>query len=509
MARSLNGESSRLSLVPLSAYAAERAWLSTSLPPNPGTVVLIGAGTGQGLGALLDRESELRAVVLEPDPRAAESLRTHLANRPETASRVAILSGPTYADGADVADRFTDVGRAPVLVEPSLERSHPREVARARNIIAALARRADEVNGTRRVTAGRCLLQTLANAPRLARESDIDVIGGLMGGLPAVIVAAGPSLDENVRELAPLVDRAVIIACDTAARPLVHHGIEPHFIVATESSRANVGHLAALPVGESWLVAEGSLHPSALASFAHRTFYFATSDHEPWPWLTSLGLPRTLLAASDSVLTAAYAFATHVGCNPIVFAGTDLAFTSGRPYCRGTVFESQWATWAGGGTPLEEVWRTLVDGWPETWAPDVRGTDVRTAPHLVALKRWVLTNIARARHARVVNATQAGILHGPGIDQGSLAAVLTEADAIDGGRLQRVIRSAHHSGAKDVSRLLEGVTGLLSGVSEHTFAAWMQSSAGTIGYPAIEAALRSPEHAAWMLARRSAVKEAR
>ena len=45
--------------------------------------------------------------------------------------------------------------------------------------------------------------------------------------IPAIIVAAGPSLNKNILELKRLKGRAFIIAVDTAIKPLLNAGIIP------------------------------------------------------------------------------------------------------------------------------------------------------------------------------------------------------------------------------------------------------------------------------------------
>jgi hypothetical protein len=492
----------------LLASSAEYGWIDRALPPDARAVVIIGAGTGRGLDAVLATRPALRAVVLEPDPRAAEAIRTALASWASPPDgRVAVLAGPNYLGGPEIARRFRELNAAPVIVHPTLDRSHPREVARARNFAAKLVFETDANESARRATAGRYLLQTLANAPRLAGEADIAVLGSLLTGIPAVVVAAGPSLDRNIHDLAPVLDRVVLIACDTAARPLLSLGVQPHFIVATDSSRSNAAHLSSLPPTDSWLVAEGSLHGSAFTHFARRTFYFRVADHEPWPWLNTLGLSASRLDTWGSVLTSAFSFAEHLGCNPIALVGADFAFTNGRPYCRGTSFEPLWASWTAGGASLDDVWRTLIERWPETSMPDVHGVPARTAPHLVAFRDWMVERVEAHPGTRVVNATGAGLLAGPRIEQASLCEVFAATEPIDRSLVQRVITAAHRSSTGDLGYVLEGVTALLSGSREELFAQWMQFSAGTVGYPAIEAALRSPEHHAWALARQPRVDD--
>jgi hypothetical protein len=121
----------------------------------------------------------------------------------------------------------------------------------------------------------------------------------------ALVVAAGPSLDRNVHDLAPALDRTLVIACDTAARPLLTLGVEPDLIVAADSGRANAAYLSLLPPSRSWLVGEGSLHPSAFVHFDQRLFTFAVADHHPWPWLCTAGLDCTTLGTCRADATVA------------------------------------------------------------------------------------------------------------------------------------------------------------------------------------------------------------
>ena len=72
------------------------------------------------------------------------------------------------------------------------------------------------------------------------------VAGGLFGnfeGVPLVLVSAGPSLDRNVRQLAGIDQRCFILAVDTALRPLLAAGIEPHAVMIADPSRLNAQHI--------------------------------------------------------------------------------------------------------------------------------------------------------------------------------------------------------------------------------------------------------------------------
>jgi len=316
-----------------------------------------------------------------------------------------------------------------------------------------------------------------------------------------VIAAAGPSLDRNIHDLAPILDRALVIACDTAARPLVSVGVEPDFIVGTDSSRANAAHLSSLPVTRSVLVAEGSLHPSAFVHFDHRTFIFGVADHQPWPWLRSLGLEAPTLETWGSVATSAFSLALTLGCHPIVFVGADFSFTDGRPYCRGTSFEALWSVWMAGGARPAEIWSQLIERWPAVWQSGVTGESTRTASHLVSFRDWIVERASARPSCRVINATGAGILVGSSIEQGSATAALAACAPLDRDLLRREIARAHRAHRGDLERVLTGVDRVLDGEEPVAVDRWVEFGAPGVSPASIAAVLRSHEHDAWSAAR--------
>jgi hypothetical protein len=483
----------------------EGGWLKAFLPDGPPPVLCgIGLGRDLALDALLDAVPPCRVILFEPDPDEARHL---LSRRPWVAhidaGQLALLVGPDYAGLAAIARQVPGLGAAPVVVHPRLS-AHLDQVGHAREALTRLIFQGDANAAARRALSGRYLLHTLANAPSIARESDAGRLAHTFVGRPAVIAAAGPSLDANLHDLAPVLDRTLVIACDTAAWPLVATGVYPHLVVAVDASEANARHLASLPSGPPgrvWLAAEASVHPSALRPFAGRTFIFKVADHEPWPWLATNGLTRATVDAWGSVATTAFALALDMGCDPIIFIGADFAFTHGRPYCRATTFESIWASWVSSGQSYEEVWRHLLARWPTTYAPDVTGAPTRTAPHLLAFRDWILERAGRRTDRTVVNATGAGVLAGPSIRQQSAGDTLRAAPTLDADWTTRAFRSAHASGLVPgaLAAVLASATGLISGTNDPLIERWRTFTDGLVSRDAVRVALTSPEQQAWAL----------
>lgn len=357
--------------------------------------------------------------------------------------------GPPHFDGLDrvAASLEADAEQPVVALEPGVARTHRQAVTAAARSIGRAWFGARANQEARRQNAGRYLLNTLRNLDTIATEGDAAALANVFAGRPAMVVAAGPSLDDNIADILAMRDRAVVVAVDTALRPLLSAGIHPDFVVAADPTEANARHLVELPPCPStYLVAEGSIDPEAFRHFAGRTFIFNVADHHPWPWLRAEGIERARLRSWGSVLTTAYDFALQLGSDPIVFAGADLAFSDGRPYARGTTYDEEWQRSEAWGERLPDVWAAQLAQWPETFEPGVDGRAVRTAPHLRSFRDW-LVEAAAASGTTTVNATPRGILLGPGITQRPLADVLASAPA-DHATVRAMIEACYRAAAR-------------------------------------------------------------
>ncbi len=466
--------------------AVTDAWLPPAAT-DAGQVIM----TGVGLGHALERAEHLpinRILAIEPDP----GLATVFLSRRDwrrwfDKGRLRLLIGPDYRGAADSARFFDGLADVPIAAHPLRQQFDPAAIARAGAVADRVVRGAKANGVARQKFAGPYLLQTLGNLRAIAREPGVETLNRAFEGTAAIVVGAGPSLDHNLEDIARFRDRAVVIAADTALRPLVTAGVSPHIVVSADPSELNARHLTAVAAEAVMLVAEGSVHPSGLRSFAGRTFFFRVSQHEPWPWLAEGGITRGELRTWGSVLTSAFDLARYMGCGPIVFAGADMAFTDGRPYCRGTIYDAVWDEWIAKGYTWEQLRLDYMSRQPEVWLDDVHGERVRTAPHLVSFRDWLVDQAGRTDGLTCINATGGGILHGAGIQQAAMADALAAAapthrpDAV----LRR--RYSRHDSAKDQSRLND----LLAAREESSvpYDRWQAFAAGTVTKDAITSAL--------------------
>jgi SAM-dependent methyltransferase len=391
---------------------------SSGFPP-----LIIAVGLSDHLLEALDRQNAgSKILAVEPAPaRARQGVARPLWRSWMESGRLTVLVGPDYGGYADAWRLIAgDALQPPMIVDPDLLQNFPTQTEGAKAVAKQIVRGARANQEARKRFAGGYLLNTLTNLPILAAEADAAALTDLFTGIPAIVVGAGPSLDDNLPALRQLQDRALLIAVDTAVRPLLAAGIHPHLVVSVDPSDTNARHLNDLPdVRGLWFVGEGSLAPSVFPQFAGRTFIYKVSNHDPWPWLAEHGADRAKLLTWGSVLTTAFDVARQAGCDPIVFAGSDLAYTDGLQYCRNTVYEADWSPFPTNAERAAEFARYLQTK-PHITHPDIRGDHVTTAPHFIQFRDWIVAQAGSVAQGRVVNATGAGILHGGAIQNRDL-----------------------------------------------------------------------------------------
>lgn len=247
------------------------------------------------------------------------------------------------------------------------------------------------------------------NLPAYLAGPGVEVLEGRAAGRPAVIVAAGPSLARNLDQLGQLRERAVIIAVQTVLRLLCRVGVRPHFVtsldfheVSTEFFRGVAG------LEECTLVAEPKANWHVLDMFTGRKHVLGHDHHQVL--LGDDAPPRGRLKPGTTVAHLAFYLARHLGCDPIIFVGQDLAFSEGLFYIPGSPIESVWAPELGRFQTVEmKQWERIVRNRPILRRlPDIHGRPTYTDELLTTYREQFEADFA-ATAQRVIQASEGGL----------------------------------------------------------------------------------------------------
>lgn len=379
-------------------------------------LVVVGLGTGASIEQLC-RLSDVPVIVYEP----------HLE-----LARTVLEWGPIDFRGACLVSSAVDL--AWVWARLSGQRSHtivsrtpgydalfPAQADAAVEAVRRVAERASITRNTLDRRARTWVNDILANVALIPDCPPVMALEGRYPGVPAFIVGAGPSLDQNASELARAAKKGIVIAVNSAVPALAKHGIVPHAVVCMES--IDVSHkLRGVPfMNECLRIMSLSAHPATLRANEGPLMLFHESIPQYDAPLAELTGSRGVNVCG-SVSTAAFSIASALGCDPIVLVGQDLAYTGNRTYARGTGYET--STVRQDGAEVRFEWNgemtstygtqhgprhesepcSVVPAWGE------RDT-VLSSSSFLAIAAWLRSNaeVAREHGSRQhVNATEGG-----------------------------------------------------------------------------------------------------
>ncbi|MBI4179203.1 DUF115 domain-containing protein [bacterium] len=319
--------------------------------PRPGRApaahVVFGIGMGYLAEAVLGRLPAGGGIIMvEPDIRIFRSLLECVDLRALLGdARVKLVAGRRaddlavqalrefHQDGLDLSGHIQSLSSYADIFSVELN-----------NLRAVVARHLNEIDIDERTKSvlwdiwNRNLIE---NLKPLLTSAPVRGFHGAFQDIPAVLVGAGPSLDDNMDTLARLRPRSLIIAVDTALATLLAAGVIPDVILAVDSLPANVRDFENLPAHESILLFDSFCHPLIPVRYPARRRIMSMTGH----LLTQTGdrvvefknglLPllehilRThtgFLQNGGSVITAAFDLAWRAGCRPIGLVGVDLSY---------------------------------------------------------------------------------------------------------------------------------------------------------------------------------------
>jgi len=157
---------------------------------------------------------------------------------------------------------------------------------------------------------------------------------------PAVIVATGPSLNNNIHLLPEIKDKAVFFAADASLNTFFNYEtpIIPDIVCSLERNLTTCKHFKQISddkkafMKQMWLGACPVVKPQVYDEWhGKKMIVFRDFAHFKW-----LDLDKGILNTGKSVTNMAFQMAVFMGCDPIILVGQDLAFApDGKTHVKG------------------------------------------------------------------------------------------------------------------------------------------------------------------------------
>jgi hypothetical protein len=154
---------------------------------------------------------------------------------------------------------------------------------------------------------------------------------GKFENIPAIICGGGPSLASAYSQLKRLQDSALIIGCGAGVEALLKMGIKPHFAAHVDPAPLHQFSSAEIPVFYQLRTAA----PVVKKYKGRQLLVSGTGNFPLESWVQKKWNLEPAFDGGWTVGTFGVALAVHLGCNPIILTGIDLATSKSQIYAPG------------------------------------------------------------------------------------------------------------------------------------------------------------------------------
>ncbi|SCA62366.1 Uncharacterized protein SCG7109_AA_00020 [Chlamydiales bacterium SCGC AG-110-M15] len=267
---------------------------------------------------------------------------------------------------------------------------------------------------------------------------------GQFNNVPAIICGAGPSLDKNIDVLKTLEDKALIFAGGSALNALNKGGVVPHFGAGIDPNPPQFHRLKNSSSFELPFFYRGRMfHDAFRLVHGPRLYLNGTGGYFISQFFEDrLGIEGDIIDEGHNVVNFSVEIANALGCNPIIFAGMDLAYTGMQSYAGGIVKDTAV-------TEKGLLSHTGMDGGAFI-RNDIHGKPVHTVWKWATEADWIGEYAKEHPERTFVNATEGGIGF-PGVVNDTLKNVAEKHMPIERDLKQRVHLEVENASLPDVT----------------------------------------------------------
>ena len=210
-----------------------------------------------------------------------------------------------------------------------------------------------------------------------------------------VIIAAGPSLDDNMMTLREKRKDTILLAAGTVLKKLLGAGIVPDYTIIIDAGENTYPQIEGVEECGVPLIFLSTAFSWIPRDYQGEKYLLCQQGFEPAELLAEKsGWP--LVESGGSVMTTALDLCLRLPIREILFVGLDLALKEGVDHASETTYQNQVAKDTG------------------IWVPGVKEEKVQTTRNLLLYLQWIQGRLARRTESEekipVIDATEGGAL---------------------------------------------------------------------------------------------------
>jgi hypothetical protein len=242
-----------------------------------------------------------------------------------------------------------------------------------------------------------------ANMKHLHRCYHGNAMFGNFVKVPAIICGAGPSINKHLELLKELQNRALIFAGGSGINALNGGNMNPHFGGGIDPNAAQYVRYRQNEAYEVPFFFRPRLQSDAfLVIDGPKLYVNGSGGYETGKWFDEkLGITSEEIDEGHNIANFLANIAVHLGCDPIIFVGMDLAYTEMESYAKHVVEHPQ--------VEEDEIVATSLFETGAILRKDINGKPTYTMWKWMSEAQWI-SDLAKAHADRsFINATEGGI----------------------------------------------------------------------------------------------------
>lgn len=233
----------------------------------------------------------------------------------------------------------------------------------------------------------------IGNAKQILKSHTINQLSGLLpNDRPAVVIAAGPSLKKNIHVLKEAEGKALLIAVDTALKPLADAGVIPDLFVTVDGNKP-VELFDREDIRNIPMVLSADVNSEAVRRHTGKKIFYYNGEEFIRNLYQEHQIPCSGLPSGGSVSNSAFSLAERLGFETIILVGQDLAYTGNRSHMEGSFSEEE--------IQKKRALATAMVG-------DIDGNMVPTQPNMLMFLQWFEERMKERPELKVIDATEGG-----------------------------------------------------------------------------------------------------
>ncbi|GAM09657.1 hypothetical protein OR1_01937 [Geobacter sp. OR-1] len=319
---------------------------------NYNHVFFYGVGLGYHIEAFLKRFPNVFVTLFEPNKQVFYRFLSRF--KMDTIPR-RYLKGIYVADktedlegfAVDFMNRFNDSYLFVTL--PAYERAFSEEFSRFKSYFTDSIRLIRANRATILTFEKRWTINSMMNFIPTLTDTDVFTLDGAkFARKPAILVAAGPSLEDELESLRKIRDEgtAYIFTVGSAIKALVNAGIKPHAAVSMDPdvvTQYTFAEIVEKGITDIPFIYGTSVGFEAVRDYPGPKLYMTMDRDTISPYFTRYtnGVPRHMVNDAPTIAITTLQLLAKLGFDPIILVGQNLGFRGNQYYAKGISYDAE------------------------------------------------------------------------------------------------------------------------------------------------------------------------